>query len=282
MRYTSILATVFLLAASLGFSQDTGTDTVKVPAGNIRKEPNTDAPIILRVYRGDTLTISGQEGKWLFIKLPDGRNGWAHQTLFDAPSKEIPERSVQQGAAETFRATLTEPGGNVREFPSLDAPVIWVLKKGETVTVFDRERNWYRVKLEDGTIGWAHISLFSPPSKIPAPENKRVREITSIQAVVFSETEEKVLFTLSGFFPPKTSTVSGKIPQVVCDFIGAMPGAEISGAIRGEGKFIQQITVETDDNGTRVFILLSPEHDYNIHQVFFEKEKIYSLIFKKM
>ena len=372
MRYALILTTIFLCLSSPGFSQDTRTDTVKAAVGNIREKPGTDAPIIHRVYRGDTLTIYRQEGKWFFVKLPDGKQGWAHRILFKTPDTETQEKPVDPPIPETFRATLSSFGANIREYPSRKAAVIKVLKRGDTVTVVDKEGNWYRVKLDDGTTGWAHTSLFSPPSDEPKPETetepmaeekpepkkepkteakpepekqlkkepgpdakpkpeskphgkpeakpepvpeqkpeskqepmpekkpkpgpetipgkkpeqisekKPVREITSIQTIVFSDTVEKVLFTLSGFFPPKTSTISGERPHVVCDFIGARPGAGISDNIRTDGKFIQQITVETNDTGTRVSVMLSPEHDYNIEQIFYEREKIYSLIFRKM
>ena len=67
MRYALILTTIFLCLSSPGFSQDTRTDTVKAAVGNIREKPGTDAPIIHRVYRGDTLTIYRQEGKWFFV-----------------------------------------------------------------------------------------------------------------------------------------------------------------------------------------------------------------------
>ncbi len=374
MRYALILTTIFLCLSSPGFSQDTRTDTVKAAVGNIREKPGTDAPIVHRVYRGDTLTIYRQEGKWFYVKLPDGEQGWAHRILFMIPDTETRKKLAETPIPEPFRASLSSLGGNIREYPSRKAAVIRVLKKGDTVTIVDKEGNWYRVKLDDGTIGWAHTSLFSPPSDEPKPETEPmaeekpktkkeseteakpepekqlkkepspdakptteskphgkpeakpkpvpeekpeskqepmpekklkpgpetipgkkpepvletmsgkepVREITSIQTIVFSDTEEKVLFTLSGFFPPKASTISGELPQVVCDFIGARPGAGISDNIRAEGKFIQQITVETNDTGTKVSVILSPKHDYNIEQIFYEKEKIYSLIFRKM
>ena len=202
---TIFLTAIFLLLPSPGFSKYPRSDTVKAAMGNIREKPSVDARVIQRVYRGDTVTIHRLEGKWFYIKLPDGTPGWAHRILFKIPTPK------------------------------------------EAVT-----------------------------------ETKKVQEIKSIQTVIYSEMEEKVLFTLSGSFPPQTSTLSGDNPKVVCDFAGVQPTVGISDKIIANGKFIRQIKIDANEKGTQIFIILSPDYDYHIEQVFFEEEKVYSLIFRRM
>lgn len=279
---TIFLTTIFLLLPSPGFSKYPRSDTVKAAMGNIREKPSIDARVIQRVYRGDTLTIQRQEGKWFYIELPDGTPGWAHSILFDIPTRSTPLKPDDGNNKPALSVTITEFGANVRAAPSLKAKIVYYLRRGDTVRILDKTGNWHRVEYEGEKTGWMHKSLFSPPRKEAVTENKKVKEIKSIQTVVYSEMEEKVLFTLSGYFPPKTSTISGDNPKVVCDFIGVQPVAGIPDEITADGKFIRKIKIDANDKGTKIFVILSPDYDYHIEQVFFEEEKVYSLIFRKM
>jgi len=250
--------------------------------GNIREKPSIDARVIQRVYRGDTITIQRLEGEWLYVKLPDGTPGWAHRILFDIPTRSTPLKPDDDNSNPALSATITEFGANVRAAPSRKAKIVYYLRRGDTVRILGKTGNWLRVEYEGEKTGWMHKSLFSPPRKEAVTENKKVQEIKSIQTVIFSEMEEKVLFTLSGYFPPKTSTISGDNPKVVCDFAGVQPIAGISDEIIADGKFIKKIKIDANDKGTKIFVILSPDYDYHIEQVFFEEEKVYSLIFRKM
>lgn len=307
MRFIAIFLTVlFLLLPSPGFSEYPRSETVKAIAGNIREKPSTDSRVIQKVYSGETVTIQRLEGNWLYVKLSDGTQGWAHRILLETPTPSPPLKPDGKNTNPTLTATIEEFGANVRAAPSLDAKIVYYLRRGNTVRILGKKGNWRRVEYEDKKTGWMHKSLLSSPRKeemaenkkapeiemhkspLSSPrkeemtENKKAPEIKSIQTVVYSEAEEKVLFTLNGFFPPETSTIPGDNPKVVCDFDGAQPAAGISDKIPAGRKFIRKIEIEANDKGTRIFVILSPDHDYQIEQVFFKKEKIYCLIFRKM
>jgi SH3-like domain-containing protein len=279
---TVFLTAIFLLLPSPGFSEYPRSDTVKAAMGNIREKPSTDARIIQRVYRGDTVTIHRLEGEWLYVKLPEDTAGWAHRILFDIPTPSPPLKPDDDNNNPAFSATIREFGANVRAAPSRKAKIVYYLRRGDTVRILDKTENWLRVEYEGKKTGWMHKSLFSPPRKEAVTENKIAQEIKSIQTVIFSETEEKVLFTLSGFFPPKTSTLSGDNPKVVCDFPGVQPADGVSDKTAANGKFIREIEIDVNDSGTQISVSLSPDFDYDIEQVFYEEEKIYILIFRKM
>jgi len=51
--------------------------------------------------------------------------------------------------------------GNLRNDPSLEAPVLGILKKDEKVIELLQKNDWYFVKRANGHLGWAHKSLFS-------------------------------------------------------------------------------------------------------------------------
>jgi SH3-like domain-containing protein len=283
MRFITIfLSTLFLLLPSPGFPEYPRADTVKAIVGNIREKPSTDSRAIEKVYQGDTVTIQRLEGNWLYVKLTDGTQGWAHRILFDIPTPSPPLKTDGRNNNPALSATITEFGANVRAAPSRKAKIVDYLRRGDTVRILDKTGNWHRVEYEGKKTGWMHKSLFSPPQKEAVTENKKVKEIKSIQTVVYSEMEEKVLFTLSGYFPPKTSTISGDNPKVVCDFAGVQPIAGIPDEITADGKFTRKIKIDANDKGTKIFVILSPDYDYHIEQVFFKEEKVYSLIFRKM
>lgn len=58
------------------------TLTVKVFLGNLRKSSSKKSTIIATVKKGDSAALIRRKNRWFFIKLPYGRTGWAHETLF--------------------------------------------------------------------------------------------------------------------------------------------------------------------------------------------------------
>jgi hypothetical protein len=58
------------------------------------------------------------------------------------------------------RGVVRDPDGysNVREVPSLQARVIATARDGETVAILARERDWIKVSLANGTVGYIHES----------------------------------------------------------------------------------------------------------------------------
>jgi type II secretory pathway component GspD/PulD (secretin)/SH3-like domain-containing protein len=81
----------------------------------------------------------------------------------------VPSANQQKPVkAETGqRMTIRVADGRLRKGPSLDAPVVYIFKKGEIVSVVGLNETWYQVELEDGSQGWAHQSLFWKSKAIP-------------------------------------------------------------------------------------------------------------------
>jgi tetratricopeptide (TPR) repeat protein len=57
-------------------------ETIKVSIANIRANPTTRSSIIDKLRTGEKVKLIHLEDEWYFLKLPDGRFGWAHQRLF--------------------------------------------------------------------------------------------------------------------------------------------------------------------------------------------------------
>lgn len=74
-------------------------------------------------------------------------------------SSELPSRSAALPAVQA-RGVIRDPDGysNVREVASLQARVIGTARDGETVVVLGKERDWIKVSLANGTVGYIHES----------------------------------------------------------------------------------------------------------------------------
>ncbi|HKI48130.1 MAG TPA: SH3 domain-containing protein [Desulfobacteria bacterium] len=88
---------------------------VTVVQGNVRKGPSVKEKVLFRIARGDKLQETGQKGNWYEIRLNDGRSGWAHRTLFNAPTtpplKATPGivKNEKKGVIKGIRTVVTDP-----------------------------------------------------------------------------------------------------------------------------------------------------------------------------
>jgi uncharacterized protein YgiM (DUF1202 family) len=81
--------------------QSSGTVQVNVSTLNIRADPSTSAEIVGHARRGERLTVVGDSGSWLRVKLNDGTTGWVAAQLV-----------VREGAAARPRRGGCPPDGN--------------------------------------------------------------------------------------------------------------------------------------------------------------------------
>jgi len=75
------------------------------------------------------------------------------------PSSDASERTTR---AIAVRNTLEVSARTavVRKEPHPRAEVVATLRRGDTVTIGSEEREWYRVSLPDGTLGWVEQDAF--------------------------------------------------------------------------------------------------------------------------
>ena len=195
----------------------------------------------------------------------------------------------------------------VRKRPSRNADIMYTLKKGETPSVLATQDGWNLIETKDGRLGWAHQSLFitsplkqapetqviqKPKVKVPEkhvakPVERQMPEahiIKEIEYVMTPEGEEMVTFLLSKKYPPKTFSIAGERPKVICDFFNAQLGAGIERYLKVDGDLIKQIRIgvhKGSKSKIRVVLDLVPDNEYEIKPVFFEKDDLYALIVGK-
>jgi len=109
-------------------------------------------------------------------------------SLFSRPMEksQTPEtgKDVLERAENQIKLTLKVGFGRVREKPSLDSPIKFRLKNPDTVSIVEKEGDWYLVKLEDGRTGWVHQNLFleSLKNRVAAAKNAGTESLLNKRA----------------------------------------------------------------------------------------------------
>lgn len=257
--------------------------TVTVSNGRVRKEPSLNGEIIATLTTGDKVSVLKTTSPWNQIILQDGRMGWAHDILFRETLEDTtePEPAIYPGNS---RLRVDVDSAIIRTAPTTEAGILSGASKGDTLLAVEKSGDWYKVQIASGSTGWAHKSLFAGDDaflqKPGDPDSEK--RIHSIDLDLNDAGEERVVFSLTGFYPPETFVIEEKTPKVVCDFKGVRPSSEISSSIDVNGNMIRQIRtgMHPGEDKFRVVMDLVPEKNYVVEQIYYKKEKLYVLIFK--
>ncbi len=136
--------------------------SVNVDTANLRSRATTESSILYKLTRGGEVDLVKQKGDWYIVKFKDGRASWGHQSLFiyngKAPESKAFSRTNEKAES---KVVLKFDIGLVREKPSFESRKKYLLNKRSIVTVHEAKGDWFLVELEDGSLGWAHRTLFS-------------------------------------------------------------------------------------------------------------------------
>lgn len=198
-------------------------------------------------------------------------------------SQKVDKASLQAGAEPGKRLFVKVHVGNVREESSTTSRVKFCLEMGDPVTVTGKRGGWLAVKLDDGRFGWVYHTLLTD-SIVPQKATVRAtREIKAIRPEVAAKDVAKVIFELNGPFPPETMIVEGEKPRVVCDFFDARLASDIGDSIEVNNGIVEKIRTgmhKWPKSKVRVVLDLVPERNYEVDQIFFEKENYFVLVVK--
>ncbi|MGG3893557.1 N-acetylmuramoyl-L-alanine amidase [Geobacillus stearothermophilus] len=110
----------------------------------LRQEPSQDGRIIGHLAQGETVLVIGEEGGWKQVVTEDAI-GWVAASYL-APAEA---RSISQQTGTVAADSL-----NVRAEPSLHAPRIGRLVRGEEVDIVEKKPGWYKIASSTGLGGW--------------------------------------------------------------------------------------------------------------------------------
>ena len=110
------------------------------------------------------------------------------------------------------------------------------------------------------------------------------KKILEIDSDITSSSGEIINIVLTGPYPPNAQVIEGDMPRIFCDFPDVRMGKNIQRTIGVNGKYVLQIRTgihPPPEPKTRVVLDLVPNHDYEVEQLFFEKDNRYSITIRK-
>ena len=127
-------------AASYGeFAVVSGSATL-----NLRQGPSTEYDRIYTAKRGDWVMILGESGNWYQVMVMDnGRVGYMSKNYLTAQNTSA-GISAMTGVVTNPKATQYL---NLRQYPSLSAPVLGIYYNGAAFNVLSSVDNWYQVSI---------------------------------------------------------------------------------------------------------------------------------------
>lgn len=177
--------------------------------------------------------------------------------------------------APVEQRTVIVQGGRVRQEPSLESPIKFLMPRGTTADVMDKQGDWFHVRLDDGRSGWSHKSLFGDIDSLKG------NFLKTIDVGKNERGEEKVVFHLTSFIPPKTFFMEKGDPRVVCDFKDTKPMRTIRRKMDVNGELIKTIrTAVHEGSRFRVVLDLTPGKKYELAHLYSRRNNKYTLIVK--
>lgn len=128
---------------------------------NIRYGPSVEKDVKFQLDRRTQVMVVDTEGQWCKIQAPSGNTGWAAGWVLDFQPPGEPEVTVKvNGETEEAKSGwVNRPTVNVRAAASGDADVVATADVGTEVVITDRQGEWYKVALSNGTTGWVNKDL---------------------------------------------------------------------------------------------------------------------------
>lgn len=164
---------------------------------NVRVGPSTANGVSSVIHKGDSFkVIERASNGWLKVVLNDGTVGWASGKYIDLTStvsennvasySKTSEKSVENTAkTETVNAVSTVTasnsnqgkvnsavGLNVRSGAGTNSSVVTTLTNDSVVNILGEENGWYKVRLDNGSIGYVGASYITKTNNAPVSNIK--------------------------------------------------------------------------------------------------------------
>ncbi|WP_243386211.1 SH3 domain-containing protein [Bacillus kexueae] len=154
------------------------TGTVLASALNVRSQPNTSTSIVGKLYRGEKVSIIGQQGKWYQIKYQN-KTAWVHGDFIQTSSNSSTSNG-NSTTSSTKTGTVTASSLNVRSEGSLNGKVVGAVKKGTKLTILQEVNDWYEIKLDGNKTGWVASWYVSTDGTETSSDSKETTQTVTL------------------------------------------------------------------------------------------------------
>jgi cell wall-associated NlpC family hydrolase len=133
---------------------------VSADKASIHDRPTTDSPVKFHLKQGAKMRVAAVSGHWCKMRTDSGNFGWvaAWKIKFVPPGHHIVV-GVKGQRVEVNVGWVARPTVNLRTSPSTGAGSNVVATLGTRLIIIGKKDDWYRVALEDGSIGWMSAHL---------------------------------------------------------------------------------------------------------------------------
>lgn len=126
----------------------------------VRSNPSTESGVKFRLSQGTKVKVAAVSGHWCKIRTASGNYGWIAGWLvkFVPPGQAV---TAAEGGekVEVHVGWVARPEVNLRAGPGTDQKELGEAKLGTRVIIIGKQADWYKVALEDGSIGWMAARL---------------------------------------------------------------------------------------------------------------------------
>lgn len=201
-------------------------------------------------------------------------------TAADTASGRFTAKSFMGKAMNNWdQAAISESGGTFMAFIRIKQIV---LRTGRVMLLGLTLLLVVQIPFNDILYGaGSQLKSGSPSQKVSGISSKKILEINSD---ITSSSGEIINIVLTGSYPPEAQVIEGDAPRIFCDFPDVRMEKNVKRTIGVNGKYVLQIRTgihPPPEPKTRVVLDLVPEHDYEVEQLFFEKENRYSIIIRE-
>lgn len=151
---------------------------------NVRIGPSTANSISSVIYKGEMFKVVDRAANgWYKVVLNDGTVGWASNKYIDL-TNEVDNTNIQNFTKKSGKNNKTEvnssnsdsalsgnygrvnnaAGLNVRSGAGSKSSVISTLKNNDIINIIGEENGWYKIKLDNGQVGYVGSTLVAKAS----------------------------------------------------------------------------------------------------------------------
>ncbi len=179
---------------------------------NVRYGPGTDHDVKTRLSQGTKVQVLELSGHWCKVKTAEGTAGWVAGWVmnFKGPGEDV---TVQQGDAKiAVRAGwVARPEVNLRAGPGTDEKELAEATLGTQVIILDKQGDWYKVALDNGSTGWMASWL------VDTREERRARQGLDCG----DENAGSGAAPSSSDYVPAPSSLGGKAVELAMNYMGS-------------------------------------------------------------
>lgn len=153
------------VSSVLGFATVTANDYV-----NLRASAGMSGRVLGTAPTGAVLTVFNREGSWAKVQY-NALTAYVSTQYISAVTAVYPSAVSSGSSAAVIRTENMTSTVNLRQSPSMNAPVIAQLPAGASVTLLSDDGAWCRISYQ-GTIGYVVSSFVAVPDDETVPPQK--------------------------------------------------------------------------------------------------------------